>query len=74
MICQYCTEPSSTEDGWHRECKVRAVLGSVAHFEKRCGCYVPGSTEGDPPGTTLRQGAIAAYKAWLKNIMYERRN
>jgi hypothetical protein len=47
----------------HVECVYRAVAGSVAHIEQRCSCYVPGSTEGDPPGLTKRQAAKAALEA-----------
>jgi hypothetical protein len=48
----------------HRECEMRAVLGSVAHLERRCGCFVPGSTENDPPGMTRREAARAAVALW----------
>lgn len=71
MPCAFCREP--VEDinepppyggqPVHRECGIRMVIGSVAHQEKRCGCYVPGSEEGDPPHLTLRQAARAA--CWL---------
>jgi len=43
----------------HRECLMRMVLGSVAHIQKRCHCYVPGSEENDDPSLTLRQAAKA---------------
>jgi hypothetical protein len=36
------------------------VLGSVAHLQKRCHCYVPGSEENDDPSLTLREAARAA--------------
>jgi len=39
---------------------LRLVIGSVAHLERRCCCYVPGSTEDDPPHMTPRQAARAA--------------
>lgn len=48
----------------HRACFLRGILGSVAHIEKRCSCYVPGSHEGDDPGMTRRQAAEAAVSAW----------
>jgi hypothetical protein len=41
----------------HYECGMRMALGSIAHVEKRCGCYVPGSEEGDPPGMSKRHAA-----------------
>ena len=64
--CQYCEEPISADDvrarsgQLHRECELRLVLGSVAHIEHRCGCYVEGSEESDPPHMTRRQAARAA--------------
>ena len=42
----------------HRECLVRSVMGSVGHQKKTCSCY--GGSEGDPPGLTKREAAIAA--------------
>lgn len=48
----------------HRNCFLRAVIGSVAHIQKRCSCFVPGSHEDDPPGLTKRQAADAAVEAW----------
>jgi hypothetical protein len=67
--CEYCQEPLEADEldhgavkamRMHKACMFRAVGGSVAHLERRCDCYVPGSTEGDPPGMTLRQAAQAA--------------
>lgn len=26
----------------HRKCGLRGVIGSVAHLQGRCSCYVPG--------------------------------
>lgn len=51
-----------TDDGapFHRACFFRTTIGSVAHLQKRCSCYIPGSTEEDPPGMTRRQAAQAA--------------
>lgn len=48
----------------HRNCFLRQMVGSVAHIERRCGCYVTGSDDGDPHGLTLRQAADAAVAAW----------
>jgi hypothetical protein len=42
------------------------VIGSVAHIERRCGCYVSGSMEGDPPEATRREAARAALNAWQR--------
>jgi hypothetical protein len=47
----------------HVECLLRLTIGSVAHIERRCGCYVAGSTESDPPHMTLREAARAAMVA-----------
>ena len=74
--CAYCEEPviegesgylvpyvgegAVTQVAYHVECLLRSTLGSVAHLERRCSCYVPGAEEGDPPGMTRRQGAKAA--------------
>jgi hypothetical protein len=70
--CIYCGEPvlkveesAAGQKNLHRECVFRAVAGSVAHIQHRCGCYVPGSTEGDPPGMTIRQAAKASLEAQL---------
>lgn len=42
---------------YHRECFRRAMLGSIAHLERRCSCSVPGATETDPPGISKREAA-----------------
>lgn len=73
-VCFYCDEPvlPGEESGVvanaasHRECAFRSVAGSLAHVERRCSCFVPGSEEGDPPGLTLREGARAAYHAFAR--------
>ena len=48
----------------HHECFARCILGSVAHQNRRCSCFVPGSEEEDPPGMTRREAARAALKLW----------
>jgi hypothetical protein len=48
----------------HQACALRQVIGSVAHLEQRCSCYVPGATCGDPAGMTRRQAAEAAAALW----------
>jgi hypothetical protein len=50
----------SRVEAMHRECGIRTVMGSMAHLEKRCSCYVPGSIEGDDPGLTKREAARQA--------------
>jgi hypothetical protein len=69
--CLYCDEPVGPNEqhpnfhqSMHVECGFRSTVGSVAHVERRCGCYVPGSTENDPPGLTIRQAAKAALEAY----------
>jgi hypothetical protein len=52
----------------HMECVFRSICGSVAHVERRCGCFVKGSEEGDPPGMTLRQAAVAAVQAFERRM------
>jgi hypothetical protein len=75
MICEYCHEPIDDDEiehpavqvwNTHKACMFRMVSGSVAHLERRCSCYVPGATEGDPAGMTLRQGAIAAVETFSR--------
>lgn len=70
-ICFHCGE--GVDDGdrhtafaepIHCACAIRLVVGSVAHVERRCGCYVPGSTLGDPPGLTIREAARLAMMAY----------
>lgn len=71
-LCTWCGEtvelrdqhPSFHCEPMHRACGFRAIGGSVAHLEGRCSCYVPGSTEGDPPGMTRRQAAMAAIETF----------
>lgn len=64
-LCAWCVEPKDPNlpGSMHPECTFRAVCGSVAHIEGRCSCFVPGSTETDPPGMTKRQAARAAVEA-----------
>jgi len=66
--CVYCDELIAVgEDGWiydngsvhHRECQFRAVVGSVAHQQKRCSCFGGNGTDKED-GMTRREGAQAA--------------
>lgn len=50
----------------HRNCHLRSIVGSIAHQQRRCGCFVAGSTEHDPPGMTIRQAADAAVAYYEK--------
>jgi hypothetical protein len=72
VICGFCEEPiEAGERGrgfgtpLHRESQIRLVVGSVAHIERRCGCYLAGSSETDPPHMTLREAARAALRAHI---------
>lgn len=49
----------------HVECGVRMIIGSISHMQGRCGCYVAGSQEEDPPDITLREAARLAYNYWF---------
>lgn len=84
MNCLYCEEKILPADRTHtyangpvvhKECFLRGIFGSVAHLEKRCGCYVPNSTENDPPGLTRREAALLAVKKYYEMhtewILYE---
>jgi hypothetical protein len=48
----------------HAECAFRSIMGSIAHIERRCSCYVKGADETDPPEMTRREAAKAALAAW----------
>lgn len=52
----------------HRECHLRSVIGSVAHVQKRCSCYVLGADETDPPELTKRQAARLAVELWEERL------
>jgi hypothetical protein len=78
LPCIRCEEPIQEGDSGvfyanqeptpaHRNCFLRATIGSVAHIQRRCGCYVPGSTEGDPEGMTRREAADAAVAESMKS-------
>lgn len=71
-LCIYCGEAVAAEDDGiryasgqdsHRECFLRMIFGSVAHLGKRCSCYVPGSTENDDEGLTVRESARRVVEA-----------
>ena len=71
--CVHCEEGFTPEDVCipyangpvaHKNCAMRALIGSVAHIEGRCSCVIPGAIEGDDPALTTRQAADAAVAAW----------
>jgi hypothetical protein len=51
----------------HYECGFRMAVGSVAHIEKRCSCFIEGAEEHDDPALTRRQAALAAVVAFNKD-------
>jgi hypothetical protein len=77
-LCAHCAEViAEFDDGWilpflgepphlpyHRACFLRGITGSVAHQQKRCGCFVIGSECNDEPALTVREAAEAAVKLW----------
>lgn len=79
--CVHCHEAIATgERAWrfaggplaHRVCAFRMVIGSVAHVEQRCACYVPGAHDGDPEGLTRHGAAEAAVEAWRRRARARR--
>lgn len=77
MACTYCREPIYLTELapnrgalLHHECLFRSVIGSIAHQEQRCHCFVPGSTEDDPPGLSLREGARAAVLYYREHALH----
>jgi len=72
LLCGHCQEAITAHDTrapfdahlpLHYECGIRMALGSLAHVERRCSCYVDGSEAGDPEGVTRRQAARLVYAA-----------
>lgn len=75
-VCPWCDEPC--EDGiwwlfdgpegerWHKECQLRMLIGSLAHVERRCACFVPGADEGDDPALSKRENARLSYEAFRR--------
>lgn len=70
-FCEYCGEPITPGEHlpfersrFHGECIFRLMSGSLAHQERRCGCFIRGATETDPPGMTKREAAKAALAAF----------
>lgn len=71
--CSWCNEIFLPDDNGvqysngplaHKNCFLRASIGSVAHLEGRCSCYVPGASETDDPGVSRRAAADAAVRLW----------
>jgi len=78
MRCIWCGEEVLPEERMveggelHRECMVRSIIGSLAHLKRECSCYIRGSCEGDPPGTTKREGARLAYHYYRASMSSSR--
>lgn len=75
--CIHCGElVAADDDGWHyangpaahRECYLRAIVGSVAHQQRRCSCY--GGSDKDEDGMTHRQAARAAMAYWESHFVH----
>jgi hypothetical protein len=73
VACSWCEEAITAVDrgGFylsgavqptHAECFIRAVVGSVAHQQRRCSCH--GGTGEDDPALSKRAAAIAAAAEW----------
>lgn len=48
----------------HYECSMRDTIGSLAHQEGTCSCFVPGVQDEDPAGMTRHEAAILALALW----------
>lgn len=60
-VLPYCGGPEEPRElTFHHACHLRSVIGSVAHQQGRCSCFVPGSLAEDDPALTRRQAAEAA--------------
>ena len=77
MKCQWCKERIKRSEvdplvqtPMHRECAFRSIMGSLAHIERRCSCFVKGAPETDPPEMTRREAAKAALAAWERKGNY----
>ena len=65
VACGHCGEAIAADDErspmggvpLHYECGVRIAVGSIAHLERRCSCFVPGSRASDPDDVSPRQAA-----------------
>jgi hypothetical protein len=70
-ICLHCKEPvldldqrAPVDPPMHYECGLRLAVGSIAHLDKRCDCFIPGSEKGDPSYLSIRQAAQLAACRW----------
>ncbi len=68
-ICPYCGESilpdeevrpiNNGDEIIHHACLTRSIVGSVGHQLGVCQCF-GGSSDGDPPGKSKREGALCA--------------
>jgi len=72
----YCDEPVLAGEQhcdyaqpMHVECGIRAAVGSVAHQEHKCSCYIRGALDPEGPALTVREHARAA-AAWFQSHAY----
>lgn len=73
-LCAWCKEEILSEElvdscdktKLHRDCLIRAMVGSLGHQNQRCPCF--GGIEEDPPGLTARQAATAAATKFRANL------
>lgn len=81
MTCIYCSEPIYEDDPresiangeLHRECAIRALLGSAEHIRMECPCYRPGACAiEEPDGLTRREAARRALDALDSRIVHTR--
>jgi hypothetical protein len=54
------TAGARSELPFHRACYLRGMVGSVAHQQRRCSCFVTGGTAEDDPALSVRAAAQAA--------------
>jgi len=81
-VCICCTERIGEEESglaWqsspvsslfvyeHRECFLRQVLGSVAHVERRCSCYVKGGGGNGPARVDTARGGAARGRSLVRH-------
>ena len=85
LFCARCDEPFTEGDvgvimpvmaedpysiGYHRECHLRGIVGSVAHQKRECVCY--GGEGEDDPNLTAREAARAAVTLFQQRAIYHR--
>jgi len=60
-----------TPQWYHSECIARLAVGSLAHVQGRCSCFVEGGPRGDPLGMTKREAARAALAAYRARAAWD---